>query len=111
MGGKKKPTISQLVKKEEKQKPQQRQVRKGEEGAKSRIALIDQKVMDDIVREVVNWDLVTPYQVASKYGIKMSAAQKVLRSLHEGGKLVLVARGHREEIYVSRKAYEKFYSG
>ncbi len=108
MGGKKRPTISQLVKKEEKQKqPQQKQVKRAEEGVKSRIALIEQRIVDDIARDVVNWDVVTPYQVASKYGIKMSAAQKVLRALHEGGKLVLIARSHRVEVYGSRKAYEK----
>jgi small subunit ribosomal protein S25e len=44
--------------------------------------------------------VVTPYEIASKYGIKMSIALKILRALRDRGDLTLVAKGHRTEIYV-----------
>ncbi|MGB9706063.1 MAG: 30S ribosomal protein S25e [Pyrobaculum sp.] len=105
MGGKKKPTLSQLAKKAEKEKAQQAQkgkkeVKKEEAPAKRTVQALDEKVFQAIAREVVGMRVVTPYEVATKYGIKMSVAFKVLRSLRERGDLVLVAKGHRTEVYI-----------
>ncbi|RFA94301.1 30S ribosomal protein S25e [Pyrobaculum aerophilum] len=108
MGGKKKPTLSQLAKKAEKEKAQQAQkakkeVKKEETPAKRTIQVLDEKVFQAIAKEVQDMRVVTPYEIASKYGIKMSVAFKVLRNLKERGDLVLVAKGHRTEIYVPAK--------
>jgi small subunit ribosomal protein S25e len=108
MGGKKKPTLSQLAKKAEKEKAQQAQkgkkeVKKEEAPAKRTIQALDEKMFQTIAKEVLNMRVVTPYDVASKYGIKMSVAFKVLRNLRDKGDLTLVAKGHRTEIYVPVK--------
>jgi len=110
MGGKKKPTLSQLVKKAEKEAQQQQQqkvkkeVKKEESPAKRTIQTLDEKVFQTIAREVQNLKVVTPYEIATKYGIKMSLALKVLRALRDRGDLVLVAKGHRTEIYVPKRS-------
>ena len=110
MGGKKKPTLSQLVKKAEKEAQQQQQqkvkkeVKKEESPAKRTIQTLDEKVFQTIAREVQNLKVVTPYEIAAKYGIKMSLALKVLRALRDKGDLVLVAKGHRTEVYVPKRS-------
>jgi small subunit ribosomal protein S25e len=105
MGGKKKPTLSQLVKKAEREKAQQAQkvkkeVKKEETQTKKTIQIIDEKLFQAIAKDVMTMKVVTPYEIASKYGIKMSIALKVLRALGDRGDLALVAKGHRTEIYV-----------
>jgi len=101
MGGKKKPTLSQLVKKAEREKAQQAQkVKKEETQTKKTIQIIDEKLFQAIAKDVMTMKVVTPYEIASKYGIKMSIALKVLRALRDRGDLALVAKGHRTEIYV-----------
>ncbi len=97
MGGKKKPTLSQLVKKMEKEREQKKAA---EEKKQSKIMIIDSKVLEEIKREVMKMECVTPYLIASKYGLKMSTALNVLRSLRDQGVLYLVSKGHRTEIYV-----------
>ncbi|MEM1519458.1 MAG: 30S ribosomal protein S25e [Pyrobaculum sp.] len=110
MGGKKKPTLSQLAKKAEKEKAQQPQQQKGkkevkkeEVATKRTIQTLDEKIYQTIAKEISSLKVVTPYEVASKYGIKMSTALKVLRSLKERGDLILIAKGHRTEIYIPKR--------
>ncbi|WP_069806490.1 30S ribosomal protein S25e [Vulcanisaeta thermophila] len=106
MGGKKKPTLSQLAKKQEKQqaaqaKPAGKGKKVVEERQVVKSSLVDPKLLSDIEKDVVKWDYVTPYLVASKYNIKMSTAFQVLRALASKGSLVLVSKGHRTEIYTA----------
>ncbi len=101
MGGKKKPTLSQLVKRMEREK--EKQERKGAaagEEKKSKVTLIDEKLFEEIKKDVMNMNCVTPYVIASKYNIKMSTATHILRALRDQGVLYLVSKGHRTEIYV-----------
>ncbi len=98
MGGKKKPTLSQLVKRMEKEKEQQKKTT--EEKKQSKIMMVDSKILEEIKRDVMKMDCVTPYIIASKYGLKMSTALNVLRTLRDQGILYLVSKGHRTEIYV-----------
>jgi len=102
MGGKKKPTLSQLAKKTEKKEAEKAKAQKKEEVSKKRVEVLDPKLVQDIMREVVKWDLVTPYAVASQYGIRMTDALRVLRALRDRGDLELVSKGHRTEIYVPK---------
>jgi len=106
MGGKKKPTISQLAKKAEKQAAQQKQAKqakKEEAQAKRTIELLDERIFDSIARDIQNMPVVTPYEISAKYGIKMSLAIKVLRNLRQKGDLALISKGHRTEIYAPTK--------
>ena len=95
MGGKKKPTLSQLAKKAEKEKAQQqpqkgkKEVKKEEAPAKRTIQTLDEKIFQTIAKEVQSMKVVTPYEVASKYGIKMTKWEDI-RNL-DG---LIVAVGH-----------------
>ncbi len=99
MGGKKKPTLSQLVKRMEKEKEQQKK-QAVEEKKQTKVLVVDSKLLEEIKRDVMKMDCVTPYVIASKYGLKMSTAMNILRSLKDQGILYLVSKGHRTEIYV-----------
>ncbi|MEZ0248761.1 MAG: 30S ribosomal protein S25e [Thermoproteus sp.] len=105
MGGKKRPTLSQLAKKAEKTQQQQQAQAKGkkkEEGAarKAGAQSAFDKLVEALSKEVQSVQAITAYDVASKYGVKMTVAIKALRSLKEKGDLVLVSKGHRTEVYV-----------
>ncbi|GAB6947499.1 30S ribosomal protein S25e [Vulcanisaeta sp. JCM 16161] len=108
MGGKKKPTLSQLAKKQEKQQ-QQAQAKPAAKGRKAaaeerptaKASLIDQKLLSDVEKEVVKWEYVTPYLVATRFNTKISVAYQILRALAGKGTLVLVSKGHRTEVYTT----------
>ncbi|MEL9990348.1 MAG: 30S ribosomal protein S25e [Thermoproteus sp.] len=106
MGGKKRPTLSQLAKKAEKAQQQQQQAqakgKKKEEGAAKKAGAQSafDKLVEALSKEIQSVQAITAYDVASKYGVKMTMAIKALRSLKEKGDLVLVSKGHRTEIYV-----------
>lgn len=109
MGGKKRPTLSQLAKKAEKAQQQQQQQakakKKEEGGAKKAAQSAFDKLLEALAKDVQSMPAVTVYEVASKYGVKMTMAQRALRALRDKGDLVLVAKGHRTEVYIpARKA-------
>lgn len=109
MGGKKKPTLSQLAKKQEKQQqaPPAKPAARGkkaatEERPTAKASLIDQKLLSDVEKEVVKWEYATPYLVATRFNTKISVAYQVLRALASKGVLVLVSKGgHRTEVYTT----------
>lgn len=105
MGGKKRPTLSQLAKKAEKAQQQQQQAqakakKKEEGGAKRQAQSAFDKLLEALAKDVQSMPVVTVYDVANKYGVKMTVAQKALRALKERGDLVLAVKGHRTEAYV-----------
>jgi Ribosomal protein S25 len=104
MGGKKKPTLSQLAKKQEKQqtapaKPTGKGKKAAEERQVVKASLVDPKLLSDVEKEVTKWEYVTPYLVANRFNTKMSVAYQVLRTLASKGSLVLISKGHRTEVY------------
>ncbi|ADN50215.1 30S ribosomal protein S25e [Vulcanisaeta distributa] len=108
MGGKKKPTLSQLAKRQEKQQ-QQAQAKPAAKGKRAvaeerptvKASLIDQKLLSDVEKEVIKWEYVTPYLVATRFNTKISVAYQILRALASKGTLVLVSKGHRTEVYTT----------
>ncbi len=104
MGGKKKPTLSQLAKRQEKQapaKPTAKGKKAAEERPTVRASLVDPKLLNDVEKEVVKWEYVTPYLVATRFNTKISVAYQILRTLANKGALVLVSKGHRTEVYTT----------
>ncbi len=101
MGGKKRPTISQLVKRQEREQQQAKPtIRKvTSEEKQQKVQHVDSKLIKDIEREIVKLSCVTPYTVASKFNIKVSTAYRILRELRDRGALQLVSKGHRVEVY------------
>ncbi|AEA12649.1 30S ribosomal protein S25e [Thermoproteus uzoniensis 768-20] len=105
MGGKKRPTLSQLAKKAEKAQQQQQQAqakakKKEEAGPKRPAQSAFDKLLEALSKDIQSMPIVTVYEVASKYGVKMTVARKALRALRDKGDLVLVVKGHRTEAYI-----------
>lgn len=102
MGGKKRPTISQLEKKLRRERIEKEKARKEKIKGEVRIGSVNISI-NEVMREVVKTSYVTPYQLASKSGIKISVARKVLKELEEKGLLKLIDKNRRIAIYVPIK--------
>jgi len=105
MGGKKKPTISQLEKRMKvlAKREKKRQSRVKEVRRETGLPTLSVPV-DAIARDVKKMKCITPYLIATKYGIKISLAKKVLRELAERNVIRLVDRNRRVDIYVPMAA-------
>ncbi len=103
MGGKKRPTVSQLEKKVRKEL-EGKSPDKGEKGGfKPKLTsegALTQASMKEILREISKWPYITPFLLSSRFGLKISAAKQVLSSLEEQGAIKLVDFNRRVRIYV-----------
>jgi len=101
MGGKKKPTLSQLEKRMRvlSKRERKRQTRVKEVRKESSLPTLTVPI-DAIAKDVKKMRCITPYLIATKYGIKISLAKKVLRELSERNVIKLVDRNRRVDIYV-----------
>lgn len=104
MGGKKRPTISQLerrmrllARKEEARSRRARALKKEE---KKPASLLIQVPLETIMKDLKRVRCITPYVVATRYNIKISTAKKLLRELAEKGVIRLVDKNRRVAIYV-----------
>ncbi|RLE80075.1 MAG: 30S ribosomal protein S25e [Thermoprotei archaeon] len=103
MGGKKRPTISQLEKKMRRERGKKseksREAKKltmevGSTGALTSVSL------DNLYEELKKFKVITPYQVATAFKIKIGLAKQALRTLEKQGLLKLIDRNRRVAIYV-----------
>lgn len=92
---------------------EKRQKRSMEEGKKRREMerkaettvrepVIAYSLVNKIRSEIRNMNVITPFTIAQKYNLSMSAAKAVLRILHERGDLELYDHGRRLSIYILR---------
>ncbi|RLE50138.1 MAG: 30S ribosomal protein S25e [Candidatus Methanomethylicota archaeon] len=100
MGGTKKKPISKMDKLLKELEEKQKIERKTEGQRTPPSALVDEKLYEQIRKEVVKQAYVTPYLIASRYNLRYSAAKEVLRSLVSEGVLKLHAYSQRLAIYV-----------
>jgi small subunit ribosomal protein S25e len=104
MGGKKKLGIKQMEKQGEKadEKSKKKEEKKGPPQKKTTISIIAPDVKDQkIVAEVKKMGVLTPYAVATRYGIRISAAKDFLEQLESNGAIQLVSASHSIKIYKS----------
>ena len=102
VGGRKKPSISQLEKRMSKER-RGKDRGKGEKGYEMRLnpsGELTQRSMDQIIKEVKSMPYLTPYLVATKFGLKISRAKIILRELESKGVVKVVNRNRRVPIYV-----------
>lgn len=103
MGGKKKPTVSQL----EKRLMREQAAKSGKQQEEGRPKLkvtgqgaLTQASLDAVYREIAKLPYVTPYTLAATFGLKVSAAKRALRDLEAKGLVKLVDANRRIRIYV-----------
>ena len=97
-GGGKKPTLSQLTKRIEREKRQQ-QERRESSGYEKSVLGLSVPNMEEVVSYVKSLKYVTPYVLAEKFGFRISLAKKLLSDFVSQGLLKVVAGDNRLRIY------------
>jgi len=104
MGGKTKKSITAMEKqqklremKEKKVKEEKKEKEKKEKKISS--PLLPLEVVKQLENELNNIKCITPYVIASRFGLKMGVAKIVLKELESRGILKCVARGSRISVY------------
>jgi len=103
MGGKKKLGLKQMErvqsrKDDEEKKKKEKAVALSKERKPSGIVPPDPK-NEKIVGELKKMRVLTPYAVASRFNIRISAAKDFLEQLEENGVIQLVSGSHNIKIY------------
>ena len=107
MGGKKRPTISQLEKRMRREREAAKKKTKERKTYEMKLTskgFLTEVSLDQIAGEVVKMPYVTSYVLASKFGLKISRAKVALRELESRGILVAVDKNRRVPIYIPAKS-------
>lgn len=102
MGGKKKLGIKQMEKQQVKEDDDKSKKKEKEGPPKERksIGIVPPDAKNDkIISEVKKMNVLTPYAVSTRYGIRISAAKDFLEQLEANGSIQLVSGSHNIKIY------------
>jgi len=106
MGGKKKLGLKQMERQQgkEDEAKEAKDAKKEKKGPpkerKTTVNVIPPDVKNDkIVAEVKKMPVLTPYAVATKYGVRISAAKQFLSQLEQNGAVELVSGNHSIKVY------------
>ena len=104
MGGKKKLGMKQMERMQEKRDEESKKDKKKEKAAAPRerktIGVIPPDVKNEkIVKEVQKMNVLTPYAVATRFNIRISAAKDFLEQLEQNGAIQLASGNHNIKIY------------
>jgi small subunit ribosomal protein S25e len=103
MGGKKKLGLKQMERIQAKRDKEDKEKKKEKTGlprAKRVIGVIPPDTKNEkIVNEVKKMNVLTPYAVASRFNIRISAAKDFLEQLEQNGAVQLVSGNHNIKVY------------
>jgi small subunit ribosomal protein S25e len=103
MGGKKKLGLKQMQRIQEKRDKEDSKEKKEKVGSPKERRIIGVVPPDakneKIVKEVKKMNVLTPYVVASRFNIRISAAKDFLEQLEQSGVVQLVSGSHKIKIY------------
>jgi small subunit ribosomal protein S25e len=106
MGGKKKLGIKQMEKqqvkadKDKTAKDAKKAEKTGPPREKKQLAILPPDSKDQkIIAEVKKMNVLTPYAIATKFGVRISAAKDFLEQLETTGQIQLVSASHSLKIY------------
>jgi small subunit ribosomal protein S25e len=104
MGGKKKLGLKQMermqTRKDEEEAEKKKKEKAGAPKEKRTIGVVPPDVKNEkIVTEIKKMSVLTPYVVASRFNIRISAAKDFLEQLEENGAVQLVSGSHNIKIY------------
>ena len=103
MGGKKKLTLKQMERTQAKQDSKDK-AKKGEAGpsrSEKKAPGISPPDIEDkgVIKELQKMKALTPYVVASRFGLRLSAAKDFLEELNRRGIITYVSGGRNVKIY------------
>jgi small subunit ribosomal protein S25e len=106
MGGKKKLGLKQMERQQVKEDEEKAAKEKKDKKAgppkerKTTINVIPPDAKNDkIVAEIKKMPVLTPYTVATKYNVRISAAKMFLNQLEQNGAVALVSGSHNIKVY------------
>ncbi|HEX9261165.1 MAG TPA: hypothetical protein VF893_01400 [Candidatus Bathyarchaeia archaeon] len=105
MGGKKKLGLKQMERQQVKEDDEKSKEKKKEKAGppkekKTIIGVVAPDVKNDKnVAEIRKMNVLTPYAVATRFGIRISAAKDFLRQLEENGVVQLASGSHNIKVY------------
>ena len=104
MGGKKRPTISQLEKRIRREKKEAKEKKRKKLKREVTTSLsIESVSFDELVNEIMKMKYITPYVFSHKFGVKISHAKRYLKELEDRGVIKLIDRNRRIMLYVPIK--------
>jgi small subunit ribosomal protein S25e len=109
MGGKKKLGIKQMEKQQvtqdEAKAAEKKKEKAGPPKEKKTLGILPPDSKDQkIVAEVKKMGVLTPYAIATKYGVRISAAKDFLEEMEANGTIQLVSGSHNLKIYKPKAA-------
>lgn len=103
MGGKKKLNLKQMERQQEKKDEEEKEKKKKEKAGppkeKRQLSIVPPDMNDKVAGELKRMNVLTPYSVATKFNIRISAAKDFLEQLEEKGTIHLVSGSHSIKIY------------
>jgi small subunit ribosomal protein S25e len=104
MGGKKKLNLKQMErmqdKKDEEDKEKKKKEKAGPPKEKRPLGILPPDIKSEkIMSELKKMSVLTPYAVATRFNVRISAAKDFLEQLEEDGKIHLVSGNHSIKIF------------
>jgi ribosomal protein S25 len=103
MGGKKKLGMKQMEKMQDRKGEEDKEKKKEKTGSpreKKPLGIVPPDVKNEkIMGEIKKMNVLTPYAVATRLNIRISAAKDFLEQLEENGTIQLVSGSHNIKIY------------
>ncbi|AAK40749.1 30S ribosomal protein S25e [Saccharolobus solfataricus] len=108
MGGASKKPISTMEKRLKKEAEKQQKAEEKKKGPSktgkeiiSRAVTIDEETKKKVLDEIKKESIITPYALATKSGISISVARKILKELENQNVVKLYSKNRRLEIYIA----------
>jgi len=103
MGGKKKRSLKQAEKAQRKKAAEERKKSAAEATTKKVLSINIPKMSSrEILDEIKKMRVITPYEISSKYEVRISLAKDFLEELERKGYIQLVSKNRDLRIYVSK---------
>jgi len=100
MGGKKKQSLKQMAKSQEKKADKKQKRGAGPSGEKKSIpGITTPNLGEKFESELKKMKVITPYSVASRFDLRLSVARDFLRELERKGMITFVSKSRNLRIY------------
>ncbi len=102
MGGRKKLTLKQMEKMQQRREKKERERQRRQQlmqAEKRSTRIIPPDIDDNVLKEIRQMKVITPYTIASRFDLRLSVAKDFLEDLHQKGFIEYVSGGRNIKIY------------